>query len=986
MPLDSKYALRVSSIPITVSRDEFSAYVKSLFTTNSPKKSLTSFLKKYSSKRVSKLPGQSTEARTTSLTEDDAALVVFDEILHISIAKQHGSKIGTISARSKGALTDALLRHEKSKAHRSQGWDLTSNFQGITVLYEHNSSDEVEMDICTVHGLGGNAMDTWTAEGGAMWPRDYLSSSEYFEKSRVMTFGYDSDLTNRETVMTLDNWAETLLQSLDEVRISEKERSRPLILVCHSLGGLVARKAMSQLPTSNVKGISLSTTGCVFLATPHTGTTRADWGDFLVAVAAVTSGLRQDVLNSLRAFNPESVWDKKAFLKLEPRPPFKCFAEARKMKIKGTLQHVVTHGSASLDPENPALMIMQADHNSICKFDKQFGAFITISRGLRDVYGEVIGRSTKQPVIEHRRFGHPRFVAHAYPPHRGAWWEGSGMSEIQHRLSIESPFVGRSDEMSKLESTIASDTTRQKLTLVKGIAGIGKTELLMRVVAKERYQRNVFFLRADRFKSLEDSLADLCSSIGFDLIENRDVNSEQWQRTPVAERIQVFVSWLGEECNRNSLLVLDDAEIFDAASIQAALRFPAWHVVMSTRNSILRGTGRDIQDIRLQPLDEGDTVSLLKSLSKSLDHYQPTVVTAEDCQPLAKIIAGHPLAAQNVIPFLLDFLGTFNRPVEEFVRIFTSGTMSERRVFFEFSPHDISLWDAFSSSLEQLKRSRDSEKAVKLFQLLPYLCTDQDYIDSFLKMTRKRRSLPSAHTQIETTVLRSEYVVVSQWLEKLQGVSLIVTQSSRRTGSLSIHPLILEFSQLLTNQEAQRDHIREVLQVFYDTHDMCRHESPQHVLTHVNHCLRRCSQFGISLPTLDLPPQVTMWLENVSSQPSRFLVPLRTRTPVIEIPLAMAQPTTQRADSFIMLCNMVQKQWQGSSSVMAPGQADPLLVKCVISFRELKRSLQESGQYGRRELPVPLRQAVINLSSIARQITLYPDLCNELSEFLTKIQ
>lgn len=97
---------------------------------------------------------------------------------------------------------------------------------------------------------------------------------------------------------------------------------------------------MSQLPTSNVKGITLSNTGLVFLATPHTGTTRADWGDFLVAVAAVTSGLRKHVLDSLRAFNPESVWDKKAFLKLEPRPPFKCFAEGRRMKIKGTLQHV----------------------------------------------------------------------------------------------------------------------------------------------------------------------------------------------------------------------------------------------------------------------------------------------------------------------------------------------------------------------------------------------------------------------------------------------------------------------------------------------------------------------------------------------------------------------------------------------------------------------------------------------------------------------
>lgn len=72
------------------------------------------------------------------------------------------------------------------------------------------------------------------------------------------------------------------------------------------------------------------------------------------------------------------------------------------IRINADHRKVVTHGSASLDPENPALMIMQADHNFIGKFDKQFGAFITISRGLRDVYGEVIGRSTKQPVIEHR--------------------------------------------------------------------------------------------------------------------------------------------------------------------------------------------------------------------------------------------------------------------------------------------------------------------------------------------------------------------------------------------------------------------------------------------------------------------------------------------------------------------------------------------------------------------------------------------------------
>lgn len=97
---------------------------------------------------------------------------------------------------------------------------------------------------------------------------------------------------------------------------------------------------MSQLPTSNIKGITLSQCGLVFLATPHTGTTKADWSNFIVAAAGTVAGVRPEVVSYLQSFNPASVWDKKAFLKLSPRPPFRCFAEGRKKLIKGTYQHV----------------------------------------------------------------------------------------------------------------------------------------------------------------------------------------------------------------------------------------------------------------------------------------------------------------------------------------------------------------------------------------------------------------------------------------------------------------------------------------------------------------------------------------------------------------------------------------------------------------------------------------------------------------------
>jgi hypothetical protein len=55
-----------------------------------------------------------------------------------------------------------------------------------------------------------------------MWLRDFLPEHEKLKNSRIMTFGYDSDVTDRSTVMELENWAESLLRSLDEVRTGDE--------------------------------------------------------------------------------------------------------------------------------------------------------------------------------------------------------------------------------------------------------------------------------------------------------------------------------------------------------------------------------------------------------------------------------------------------------------------------------------------------------------------------------------------------------------------------------------------------------------------------------------------------------------------------------------------------------------------------------------------------------------------------------------------
>lgn len=91
---------------------------------------------------------------------------------------------------------------------------------------------------------------------------------------------------------------------------------------------------------TSCQNIKLSQCGIVFLATPHSGSTKADWSNFIVAVTHTLGGVRQETVKTLESFNTASVWDTAEFLNLDPCPPFRCFAEGLKMRFKGTNQHV----------------------------------------------------------------------------------------------------------------------------------------------------------------------------------------------------------------------------------------------------------------------------------------------------------------------------------------------------------------------------------------------------------------------------------------------------------------------------------------------------------------------------------------------------------------------------------------------------------------------------------------------------------------------
>lgn len=152
---------------------------------------------------------------------------------------------------------------------------------GIFELSERSQAKTV--DVVAVHGLMGDAFESWTHENRKMWLKDFLVEDVPF--ARIMTFGYDSAVAFSKSAGNIEDNALTLLNQLGAKRPtsgSEGQDGRPIVFVCHSLGGIIVKKAMvlaherSSEPV--FKDILDNTKAMAFPSVPHRGSDAAWWG------------------------------------------------------------------------------------------------------------------------------------------------------------------------------------------------------------------------------------------------------------------------------------------------------------------------------------------------------------------------------------------------------------------------------------------------------------------------------------------------------------------------------------------------------------------------------------------------------------------------------------------------------------------------------------------------------------------------------------
>lgn len=169
--------------------------------------------------------------------------------------------------------------------------------------------DEADVDICFVHGLTGDRDSTWTAPGQSKpWPQAFLPDELAGLRVRIFTYGYDAypvrwkpASSNRLTHHALD-----FLQKITSDREKNNAVDRPLILVTHSLGGLVVKQAILKSrgrPEPHLRKLYESVRGVCFLGTPHHGSWMASWSRIPAATLGIFKSTNQSLLKVLETDN-----------------------------------------------------------------------------------------------------------------------------------------------------------------------------------------------------------------------------------------------------------------------------------------------------------------------------------------------------------------------------------------------------------------------------------------------------------------------------------------------------------------------------------------------------------------------------------------------------------------------------------------------------------------------------------------------------------
>ncbi|KXS98970.1 hypothetical protein AC578_4979 [Pseudocercospora eumusae] len=227
---------------------------------------------------------------------------------------------------------------------------------GLHSLWPEDAASQAKttIDIVAVHGLGGDAFDTWRAQDtGRIWLKDFLP--EQFQDAHIMTFGYNSRVLSK-SISGINDYARDLLEQLRAIRTNLDTDRNPLIfalIIAHE------RQELYESVGPMVKGI-------MFFGTPHRGSEIASWSTIFSNLASLTTAgqIRSDLLKNLESSSSTLRDISTQFVSRATGLQIVTFYEQE--KLKGLI--IVQQDSAELAYGNERPIPIGANHITMCKF------------------------------------------------------------------------------------------------------------------------------------------------------------------------------------------------------------------------------------------------------------------------------------------------------------------------------------------------------------------------------------------------------------------------------------------------------------------------------------------------------------------------------------------------------------------------------------------------------------------------------------------
>ncbi|KAF4625976.1 hypothetical protein G7Y89_g12185 [Cudoniella acicularis] len=539
---------------------------------------------------------------------------------------------------------------------------------GLACLWEdskyQNHHDAV--DIVAVHGLGGHYKHSWTdVKTEALWLRDFIPKR--IQTARVLSFGYTLRGLSDHTAHTspegsvptghrglnkvvpiqsddggpgkteavadsafarrISNIANTLVTELYTDRGFNKCQQRPIIFVCHGLGGTIVKEAIAQSDGHKTwsdittgHSILVSAHAILFFSTPFASIDASTWTAMKTAplldawINKSTLDMKLQETGSGNKLHREAnkvseviVNAMSRFINLPvSNHPRLCFLWEDMETNFGYEERVVVPQDTAAPTQIVAERCgIDATYNTMVKFGSESSCKVVLSfleRCCVDAPNEVRGRWKVAHANNHnsRKQQASEMMGSAFEPSSPAESGSNKARKVMPTKFFRPPaqgtwrFVGRSQECQIIKEALLNSNEPQRRFVISGIGGSGKTELCRKFAEdnKEMYSA-VFTIMAKSRESAADSYASIGKITGLSTAATEEQGKE----------------WLAVQ-TQPWLLIIDNA---DDPDLDLGEFFPSrgsGHILVTTRNPSFWKYAT-VGHLNLAGLDEDDALQLL---------------------------------------------------------------------------------------------------------------------------------------------------------------------------------------------------------------------------------------------------------------------------------------------------------------------------------------------------------------------------------------